>query len=118
MHDLQAMEMLVQERRSIDKRVADVQAQLDALDAYDQARAGINTPKKIVSHTRERFTRSSIVELISSSADGMTRSQILSRLNVKGDTAKERAVTNSIWYLKRAGVLSHVDGVYQVQKKE
>ncbi|WP_374663757.1 hypothetical protein [Ramlibacter sp.] len=114
---IQAMELLRQERVAIDKRVAEIKTQLDAIEAYDQARLGVQAPKKRASEPRERIKLSDINEVISSSPQGLSRSEILKTMGAKGDASKERSISNSLSYMKKSGALTHVDGIYRTQKK-
>ena len=111
-------ERLTQARKDAETRLQEVQneiAQIDrefeAIKAYEVVKAG--KPQKGAPASKEparqRARRGErqqeVLDLIGENPDGLTRSEILERLGVKGDKKAEASVSNALNNLKKAGRL-------------
>jgi len=71
------------------------------------------TPVRTTS--RRSGVRENILKLLKGSPQGLQRSNILEKLNVKGDKSGERSVSNALTALKKQGAVEHRDdGTYTI----
>lgn len=97
----------------IDEEIADIDRQLSYIAAYDNAKAG---KKKSTTQRAPRSDgrRATLLQFINSQQDGVTRSDILTHLGVKGDKAQEQSVSNALSVLKKTGKIGQQNGRYMV----
>src|SRR3954451_13775563 len=101
----------------IQKEIADIDREFEAIEAYERVKA--DKPQKGVAASkgeaaskepaRQRARRGErqqeVLDLIGQDPDGLTRSEILERLGVKGDKTAEASVSNALNATKKKGQL-------------
>lgn len=95
-------------RKEIDTEIVEVDRELSAIAAYENAKAG----KKKQQGTRSTGRRSELLTLLSSNPDGLSRADILDKLGLKGNKAGEQSISNALSNLKKQNKLSQKDGRY------
>lgn len=125
--DFQAF--IAQERERLDRQRADVlskKADLDnelqsieremaAITAYERAKVGKSAASALQSarrNGRRSGRRQEVLDLLKGSPDGLSRREILERLDVKGERREEQSVSNALSALKKAGQLGQEGGKY------
>ena len=104
----------------LDQELIDIESELTAIQAYEQAKKG--KPAKAVRGGRRPSVkpgrraprgekRRAVLELIQKSK-GLTRGEILSTLNVKGDKSAEQSVSNALTALKKQNLVASRDRKY------
>src|SRR5438552_1233128 len=78
-------------RKTIDDEIAEIDREVKAIAAYETAKTG----KKPGTGTRGRrgSRQESILATLKGNGDGLTRSEILDKLGLKGNKAGEQAVS-------------------------
>jgi len=100
-----------EERKAkIDAEIAEVNRELQALDAYETTKAG-KARKKAGKRTG---WRKDVLALIKKHPQGIERSVLLESLSAKGDVARERSVSNALNALKTANKISSENGIYKL----
>jgi hypothetical protein len=97
----------------VTRELATLKRHLAALDMFESARKGKAT------RSRERRRRSPskrprILAALKNSSNGMTRGEILEKLNAKGNKSAERSITNALSNLKKAGQIRSKNGHYTI----
>jgi hypothetical protein len=98
-------------RKQIDEEIGAIDREFEAIEAYERAKAG-KPPKGAATSekpSRQRARRGErnqqLLELIGHHSDGLTRSEILMELGVKGDKKAEASVSNTLNNMKKSGEL-------------
>ena len=107
----QVIKELEQKKREIDAEILAAQKELYAIDAYEAARSGKDI-RRVRIGSRRSGMRNELTNLIKGHPDGLTRADILLRMNLKGDKSGERSVSNALSALKKQGMLDSKDGNY------
>ncbi len=123
-------ERLHQERAAITSqqeellaRVALIDRELLAVDAYEAAKTGklvaavakpARTRRTTTGATQQRrgSKRGALLQLIGDHPAGLTRGQILEKMGLKGDQSGEMSVSNALTGLTKAGSVYRSDGMY------
>lgn len=102
-------------RQEADREIAQLEAQLAAIAAYDAALKGkgISTEQR-KPRGRRGEKREAIRELIAQHPDGLTRSELLTAMEAHGDKAAEQSISNALSALKRAGRITQEGKAYKV----
>src|SRR3954470_18604934 len=110
-------ERLTQDRKDAETRLQEVQneiAKIDrefkAIEAYERiktrkAQKGAAASKEPGQRARRGERQQEVLDLIGQHPDGLTRSEILERLGVKGDKKAEASISNALNNLKKNGRL-------------
>src|SRR5690554_2879655 len=88
---------LVEQKAKLDEQIQAIDRELAAVAAYEQVKSGkvpIAQPQQ--RRVRRSGKRQEILNIIKANPDGMTRADILERLNVKGDKSEEQSVSNAL----------------------
>lgn len=145
-HVTQEQKRLAQQRQAAEKRATEIESQLShlgaglkvidgelaAIEAYENARGETPAPRrrrtrkgdapppaKTTRRRRRGSRRAEILSAIAASGSaGVGRGDIIDTLNVKGDKAAERSVSNALAALKKSGAVTHQDGKYIVTADE
>lgn len=62
--------------------------------------------------TRRTGIRDQVLQVVKSSPKGISRADVITKLNAKGDKSAEQSISNALAALKKAGTLSLHGGVY------
>lgn len=105
-----AREDALAKQAEIEAALSAIDVELMAISAYEAAKKG-KRPGRRGSGTRTRRgpERQKILAVITASADGLMRGQVIEALGVKGDRAGEQSVSNSLAALKRSSKLRQND---------
>lgn len=102
-------------KAELDEQLQAIEREFAAITAYEQVKAGKSSA---TSQSGSRRTgrrsgrRQEVLNLIKGVSTGLTRGDLLERLNVKGERREEQSVSNALSALKRAGHLDQRDGKY------
>lgn len=102
------------QQQTIVGQLADIEKELAAIAAYEQAKLGVpGRQPRAAKGTRvpRGAQREEVLALIKASPD-LTRGEIIERLGVKGDKPKEQGVSNALAAMKKAGVIRADEGKY------
>ena len=95
----------------LQKQLSEIDRQLKAVNAYDQAKKG--TPKKRSTAPRKRTSRrADILKTLKNHPEGLARADILTLLTLKGDKSAEKSVSNALNNMKKAKKIKFKDGKY------
>src|SRR5665648_620350 len=88
------------------REIAQLEAQLAAIAAYDAALKGTSAPDKPrAARGRRGEKREAIRELIAQHPDGLTSKELLTAMQAHGDKAAEQSISNALSAMKKAGRL-------------
>ena len=115
-----AREAIVTEQRELDAKLAGIDREFAALDAYEAAKSGkvVPPPRARAARSAERGRRGGrreeLVELIRQHPEGLARKDILAAMGLKGDKSGEMSVSNALTALTKAGQVVRAEGRYRV----
>lgn len=103
------------EKAQLDERLAAVNAELKALDAYERAKSGTTVPVAIAPKGQRRtgIREEVLAQITEAGADGITRAELLIKMDAKGNKPAEQSISNAVAALKKAGIVSGEDGTYR-----
>src|SRR3954465_14202387 len=120
-------QILNREREQLQKRLAELEHELGAIDAYETATAKSASTQKARSRraparktkrnqpnaaTRRGGKRDALLQVLRENPEGLRRSEILVRLGVKGNKSGETSVSNALTALTKTNQLARQDGKY------
>lgn len=107
---------LLQDRRLIDERLANLNDEMRAVEAYEAAKFGKRAKAATARAPRARYgsRRAEILNVIANAPAGIGRGGILEMLDIKGDKSGEMSVSNALTALKRSGQIVSEGGKYFV----
>lgn len=105
----QKTKLLEQARKEAVTKAEVAIAELNALGFNYRLTGGPSdsTPSK-----RRSGVRQDVLSMIEGSAQGLSRSDIIERMDVKGDKKAEQAISNALAALKKQNTINNTDGVY------
>jgi hypothetical protein len=112
-------EKIFDRQRELENKLADLARELEGVDAYDAAKTGKQSTGANTRSTgngrqeRRGSRRNALLELIGDNPDGLTRSEILERMGLKGDKSGEMSVSNALTALTKRNQLSRMGGKYR-----
>lgn len=108
---------ITDEIAKLNASLADIDREMVAIQAYEDAKTGkvktVATSAAPRTRGRRGDVRTNVIEAIKDS-NGLTRSELLIKLDAKGDKSAENSISNALSALKKAGTLAANDGVYTV----
>lgn len=106
----QQRKALVEQRADVDRQIEELDIELRAIEAYENARQG----KKPPARTRTwEGRRAQILQWLRDDSKGLTRAQLIELGSFKGDKSAEQSVSNALTALKKQGKLKQTeDGRY------
>ena len=102
-------------KAELDKELQSIEREMAAITAYERAKAGkpaTSTPQPARRTGRRSGRRQEVIDLLKDSPGGLSRREILERLDVKGERREEQSVSNALSALKKAGQLGQEGGKY------
>ena len=98
-------------KAEIDTELSEIDREMIAIQAYEDAKRGkpARAPRAA---GRRGSKREALLALIKNSPAGISRADILTQMDVKGDKKGEQSVSNALSALKKAGAIDSADGRY------
>ena len=111
---------LFSQQEEIQKKLDAINREMLAIDAYAAAKAGKPLPTTTTQGGTRRSgggrrggKREELLALIKSVPGGLSRGEILDRMQLKGDKSGEQSVSNALSSMKKAGQLTTDGSKYQ-----
>ena len=120
-------QILNREREQLQKRLAELERELEAIDAYETTKGKAEPTRKARSRRapvknakrkqpeaagRRGGKRDALLQVLRENPDGLRRGEILTRLGVKGNKSGETSVSNALTALTKTNQLARLDGKY------
>lgn len=99
------------QKSELDGKIAGLKKELRAIEAYEKAKSGGSS-----SGGKRRTGIRQLVHDLIKKADGISRADILAKLEAKGDKSAEQSVSNALGALKKQGHVTSENGVYKGAK--
>jgi hypothetical protein len=115
---------IVAQQREVEKKLASIDRELAAIAAYQSAKTGKAAPVEAVRkprratgkrrgvRARSGSRRESIIAALQGTADGLSRGELLEKMELKGDKAGEMSVSNALTALTKSKQLVRKDKKY------
>jgi hypothetical protein len=116
------------QQQELEDKLAQIDRELEAIDAYEAAKSGkAKTNKRSAAargparrprarpQARRGSRREALLQVIRENADGLRRGEILERMGLKGDKAGEMSVSNALTALTKSNQVSRHEGKYFAQ---
>jgi hypothetical protein len=109
-------EAVFTQQHELEGRLAAINNELRAIDAYEAAKSGKTAPARQAGTRRAPRARSGskreqLLQVIKD-AQGLTRGEILEKMGLKGDKAGEMSVSNALTALTKGNQVARRDGKY------
>ena len=112
-------EQIFNQQQALDGRLADINRELGAIDAYEAAKTG-KAPAaarqtrgpRARPQARRGSKRDALMKVIKDNPSGLSRGEILERMGLKGDKSGEMSVSNALTALTKANQVTRRDGRY------
>lgn len=111
-------EEIFNQQHELEGKLAGINRELEAIDAYESAKAGKSTtPARQPSGPRRQQTRrgsrrEALLQIIRENPSGLSRGEILQEMGLKGDKAGEASVSNTLGFLTKSSQVSRREGKY------
>jgi hypothetical protein len=112
-------EHIVNQRQALEGKLADINRELAAIDAYESAKTGkapvaARQPRgpRARPQARRGSRREALMQVIKDNPSGLNRGEILERMGLKGDKSGEMSVSNALTALTKANQVTRRDGRY------
>jgi hypothetical protein len=111
-------EQIFNQQNELENKLADINRELSAIDAYEAAKTGKSIRQPTARGTRARpqarrgSKREALMQVIKDNPSGLTRGEILDRMGLKGDKSGEMSVSNALTALTKANQVTRRDGRY------
>jgi hypothetical protein len=116
----QEREAVFNQQHELENKLAAINREMDAIDAYEAAKTGKQMPavrqaRSGGGRTRARrgSKREQLLELIRQHPDGLARKDILDRMGLKGDKSGEMSVSNALTALTKSNQVARHEGKYR-----
>lgn len=110
--DEQKAQLLETAKKEALKKAEAAIAELNELGFNYRLTGGPATPTS--SGKRRTGIRQEVLAVVQQSADGISRADILEKLDAKGDKSAEQSVSNALAALKKQNTITGDDGIYKV----
>ncbi len=112
-------EQTFNQQHELEGKLADINRELAAIDAYDAAKTGkapaaIRQPRRPRAHLQARrgSKRDALMQVIKGNPSGLTRGEILERMGLKGNKSGEMSVSNALTALTKTNQVARRDRRY------
>src|SRR3954449_13478510 len=108
-------EQVFTQQKALQRRLDAINREFAAIGAYETAKTGKNArqePARRQRQARRGSRRQELLELIRQS-DGLSRGEILERMDLKGDKSGEMSVSNALTALTKSNQVRREDGKYR-----
>src|SRR5579862_7990746 len=102
-------EVIFNQQHELEGKLAEINRELSAIDAYEAARTGKAAPAarqarrpRARTPARRGSRREALIQLIKEHPTGLSRGDILERMGLKGDKAGEMSVSNALTALTKS----------------
>ncbi len=107
-------------QQELEAKLAEINRELSAIDAYEAAKSGkaapslprVRTPRAATG-TRRGSRRGELLNLIRQHPEGLVRKDILERMGLKGDKSGEMSVSNALTALTKGNQVVRAEGRYR-----
>src|SRR5258708_35070915 len=110
-------EALFTQQQELETKLVGINRELAAIDAYEAAKTGKQTPAKTMTRRasvgRKGSKREELLGVIRA-GDGLTRGEILEKMGLKGNKSGEMSVSNALTALTKGNQVIRRDGKYIV----
>jgi hypothetical protein len=110
-------EAIFTQQQELETKLAGINRELAAIDAYEAAKTGKQTPAKTTTRRtstgRKGSKREELLGVIKA-GDGLTRGEILEKMGLKGNKSGEMSVSNALTALTKGNQVLRRDGKYVV----
>ena len=103
---------VLEARAEVDRQLAEIDREMAAIQAYEDVKHGKPVRGSTDTRTRRGSKRDTLLALIRNAPEGITRADILTQMDVKGDRKAEQSISNALTALKKAGAIDSADGKY------
>lgn len=97
----------------VQKKIDEIDREMVAIDAYEAAKTG-TTARPRRAGTRRTGRRDEVLAVIKKHPKGISRGDILTAMQAKGDRSEETSISNALAALKRTEKLTLKDGKYTI----
>ena len=112
-------EQIFNQQKALDGRLAEINRELGAIDAYETAKSG-KAPAaarqtlgpRARPQARRGSKRDALMQVIRDNPSGLSRREILQHMGLKGDKSGEMSVSNALTALTKANQVTRQDGRY------
>src|SRR5437763_3601607 len=127
----QEREHLNRERTDLQKRLAEIEREIEAIEAYEATKAGKAKPraptkararrtraatpaqnKRRKAQTPRGSKREALLKVVRDNPTGLRRGEILTRMGVKGNKSGEMSISNALTALTKKHQLARKEGKY------
>src|SRR3954447_4922422 len=109
-------EQVFNQQKELQRKLDAVNREFTAMEAYETAKTGKNARQASAERqpqARRGSRREALLEMIRQS-NGLSRSEILERMNLKGDKSGEMSVSNALTALTKSNQVHREGGKYHV----
>jgi len=99
-------------KQQADDELAKIDRELSAIAAYEAAKKGKPIRQKRASGGPRGEKRAQLLRIINEAPGGLTRGDILEKMNLKGNKSGEQSVSNALNALKKGGHIKSDEGKY------
>ena len=112
-------EQIFSQQHELQNKLDEINREFAAIEAYEAAKAGkvpatARQPRRPRGRPQARrgSKREALMQVIKDNASGLTRGEILERMELKGDKSGEMSVSNALTALTKANQVTRRDGRY------
>ena len=106
-------EQVFQQQQELQRKLDAVDREFSAIEAYETAKTGKAAQRAAAKpRARRGSRRQALLELIRQS-DGLSRAEILERMDLKGDKSGEMSVSNALTALTKSNQVQREGGKYR-----
>jgi hypothetical protein len=110
-------EAIFTQQQELDTKLAEINREFAAIEAYEAAKSGkaaaASRPRQARQISGRRGSkRDEILQVIKEHPGGLTRGELLERMNLKGDKSGEMSVSNALTGLTKSNQIRREDGKY------
>src|SRR5215471_12841897 len=113
-------EAIFNQQHELESKLAAINRELAAIDAYEAAKTGKPAPVRKASvqraapkRARRGSKREELIKLLGENPAGLGRGEILQKMGLKGDKSGEMSVSNALTALTKSNQVVRRDGKYQ-----
>jgi hypothetical protein len=113
----QEREAVSNQQRELQQKLAGIERELSAMNAYEAAKSGKAVPGRAAAgrrtaRGRRGSKRGQLLDIIKAHPNGVTRGEILEQMGLKGDKSGEMSVSNALTALAKTSQVTRRDGRY------
>ena len=113
-------EAVVTQQRELDQRLAEINREFQAVEAYEAAKTGKSAGRQQAARGRSTAPRQArrgsrrdgIIEMLKGVTEGLSRGELLEKMGLKGDKAGEMSVSNALTAMTKSNQVRRDGGKY------